>query len=72
MKPKPIEFLGGPLDGVTPPLTENVEQVPYRQGDVIHLYTVDEIYEGKGVRKVFRHTGVFNIGDLRRGKTDSQ
>lgn len=67
MKPKPIEFLGGPLDGAWPPLTEDVEQVPYRDGNFLHLYSIDEVYEGKGVRKVFRHTQVLNIGDLRRG-----
>jgi len=63
MKPQPIEFLGGPLDGVTPPLTEDVEHIPYRHGDAIHLYSLDEVYDGKTVRKVFRHAGIFNASD---------
>lgn len=66
--PEPVEFFGGPLDGVCPAVAPEVEQVPYRLGDAVHLYVIDEIYEGKGVRRIFRHHGSFVIGPERRGK----
>jgi hypothetical protein len=65
MKPQPVEFLGGPLDGVCPFMTADVEQIPYRDGNVTHMYVIDEVYEGSVVRRVFRHNGVFPIGDQR-------
>jgi len=66
MKPQPVEFLGGPLDGVCPAVAPSGEQFSYRDGNIVHVYTIDEVYEGPGVRRVFRHTGVFAIGPERR------
>jgi hypothetical protein len=61
-----MEFLGGPLDGAVRPVPAGVEALPLADGMVIHLYTIDEIYTGHGVRPVMRHTKILNVGSERR------
>jgi hypothetical protein len=61
-----MEFLGGPLDGAIRPVPVGVETLPLADGMVIHLYTIDEIYTGFGVRPVMRHTQILNVGSERR------
>jgi hypothetical protein len=70
MKLKRVEFLGGPLDGVCPAVAPSGEQLSYRDGNIVHVYTIDEVYEGPGVRRVFRHIGAFVIGPERRVSED--
>jgi hypothetical protein len=43
-----------------------VETMPLADGMVIHLYTLDEVYSGYGVRQVMRHTQILNVGSERR------
>jgi len=61
-----MEFLGGPLDGAIRPVPAGVETMPLADGMVIHLYTLDEVYSGYGVRQVMRHTKILNVGSERR------
>jgi hypothetical protein len=61
-----MEFLGGPLDGAIRPVPVGVETLPLADGLVIHLYTIDEIYTGHGVRQVMKHTKILNVGSERR------
>jgi hypothetical protein len=61
-----MEFLGGPLDGAIRPVPAGVEALPLADGMVIHLYTIDEVYTGFGVRPVMRHTQILNVGSERR------
>jgi hypothetical protein len=42
-----------------------VETMPLADGMVIHLYTLDEVYSGYGVRQVMRHTQILQVGDRR-------
>jgi hypothetical protein len=60
-----MEFLGGPLDGAVRPVPVGVETMPLADGMVIHLYTLDEVYSGYGVRQVMRHTQILQVGDRR-------
>ena len=60
-----LEFFGGPLDGAIRPVPVDAEAIPLAYGAVIHLYTIDEVYTGHGVRAVMRHTQVLNVGDER-------
>jgi hypothetical protein len=60
-----MEFLGGPLDGAIRPVPAGVETMPLADGMVIHLYTLDEVYSGYGVRPVMRHTQILQVGDRR-------
>ena len=61
-----MEFLGGPLDGAIRPVPAGVEALPLADGLVIHVYTIDEIYTGHGVRQVMKHTQILNVGSERR------
>jgi hypothetical protein len=61
-----MEFLGGPLDGAIRPVPVGVEALPLADGMVIHLYTIDEVYTGYGVRQVMKHTKILNVGSERR------
>jgi hypothetical protein len=61
-----MEFLGGPLDGAIRPVPAGVETMPLADGMVIHLYTLDEVYSGYGVRQVMRHTQILQVGSERR------
>jgi hypothetical protein len=40
--------------------------LPLADGLVIHVYTIDEIYTGHGVRQVMNHTQILNVGSERR------
>ena len=66
-----LEFVGGPLDGAIRPVPVDADAIPLAYGAVIHLYTIDEVYTGHGVRAVMRHTQVLNVGDERRRKWDA-
>ena len=61
-----MEFLGGPLDGAIRLVPAGVEALPLADGMVIHLYTIDEVYTGHGVRQVMKHTKILNVGSERR------
>lgn len=58
-----LEFLGGPLDGAIRPVIDGCDTIPLANGLVIHVYALDEIYDGKKVREVMRH---FEVFDARR------
>jgi hypothetical protein len=53
-----LEFVGGPLDGALRPVQSGVGAIPIANGAIIHLYVIDEVYTGHGVRQVMRHTQV--------------
>jgi hypothetical protein len=56
-----LEFIGGPLDGALRPVQAGADALPLANGAVIHLYTIDDVYTGHGVRQVMRHTQVLNV-----------
>lgn len=58
MKIRLVEFLGGPYDGASLPVTAEMETVVIREGSVVHRYDISEVHEGPKVRTVFRETQV--------------
>ena len=49
------ELLGGPFDGEWVTVPAEQETLLRLDGHCLHMYTIDEVYEGKGVRPVYRH-----------------
>ena len=50
-----MQFLGGPLDGLTPMLGDKETTVVVDAGAVIHVYERGEMFYGPKVIQVMRH-----------------
>jgi hypothetical protein len=58
-KLKRVECLGGPLDGRWISKDETADSFVVNLNPLVtHRYVIDEQHTGKGVRTIYRHSGV--------------
>ena len=53
-----VEFMGGPLDGRTPLVSDEQTTVAYTDGSRVFIYEREESFTGKAFRQVFRYVSV--------------
>ncbi len=50
------ELFGGPFDGKWLTVPDGQESILRIDGHCLHRYDIDEVYEGKTIRPVYRHS----------------